>query len=75
MIDVHGERYRLTIPIGDALAFAMGWSDLHYAEPNDAMRRIMGFLAVDALEYTERWRDAAVARACLLQRWPQCADW
>ena len=48
----------------------MGWSDLGYAEPNDASRRVMGALALDTLEYSEQWREAAVARACLMKRWP-----
>ena len=65
-------RFRLTIPIGDALAFAMGWSDLGYENADDTMRRIIGVLAVDALEYDEQWRAAALARACLLMKWPAC---
>ena len=72
MIKRDGERFRLTIPVGDALAFAMGWSDLGCEEVNDATRRIMGLLTLDTLEYSERWRDAALARACLVERWPGC---
>jgi len=67
---LEGERFRLSIPVGDALAFAMGWSDLRYAEPSDGMRRVVGALAVDALEEDEQWREAAIARHCLEQKWP-----
>lgn len=69
-MEFDGERFRLSIPVGDALAFAMGWSDLSYTEPSDGMRRVMGALAVDALEYAERWREAALARTCLGEKWP-----
>jgi hypothetical protein len=64
------ERFRLTIPLADAFAFAMGWSDLGYARANDAMRRIMGLLVIDALEYSEQWRASARVRECLLRKWP-----
>ena len=69
-MEPEGERFRLTIPVQEALAFAMGWSDLGYREASDATRRVMGALAVDTLEYTEQWREAALARACLEERWP-----
>jgi hypothetical protein len=72
MIELETDRFRLTIPVGDAMAFAMGWSDLGYDEANDGMRRIIGALAVDTMEYNEQWRDAAVARACLNEKWPGC---
>lgn len=65
-------RYRLTIPLGDALAFAMGWSDLGYESPSDAMRQVVGLLVVDGLEYSEQWRVSAQARACLAEKWPDC---
>lgn len=48
----------------------MGWSDLSYEEPDDAMRRIIGLLALDRLEYSEQWRVAALLRACLREKWP-----
>ena len=64
-----GDRYSLAIPIQDAVAFAMGWSDLDYAEPQDALRQIIGTLAVDALQYNEEWRMAAMLRACLAEKW------
>jgi hypothetical protein len=68
-------RFRLKIPLVDAFAFAMGWSDLDYAEgektrPSDAMRRIIGLLVVDALEYSEEWAASARARASLKRKWP-----
>jgi hypothetical protein len=66
------QRFRLTIPVDDAFAFAMGWSDLGYETPSAAMRQVMGLLVVDGLEYSEQWRVAAQARACLAQRWPGC---
>jgi hypothetical protein len=70
MMELDSERFRLSIPVGDALAFAMGWSDLGYAEPSDGMRRVVGALAVDLLEQNEQWREAAIARSCLDQKWP-----
>ncbi len=63
------ERYWLTIPVDEALAFALGSSDLSYAQPGDELRRVMGALAVDCLEYCEHWREAAVARHCLREKW------
>lgn len=66
------ERFRLTIPLADAFAFAMGWSDLGYARANDEARRIVGLLVVDALEYSEQWRESAKVRACLMRKWPGC---
>jgi hypothetical protein len=65
-------RFRLTIPARDAFAFAMGWSDLGYESPSDAMRQVVGLLVVDSLEYSEQWRISAQARACLCERWPEC---
>lgn len=69
-----GEYFKLAIPIPDALAFAMGWSDLNCSEPRDALRQLMGVFAVDALQYTEQWRAAAQARALLEQKWPGCFE-
>lgn len=70
MIELESERFRLSIPVGEALAFAMGWSNLGYSEPSDGMRRVVGVLAVGALEHEEHWREAALARHCLGQKWP-----
>ncbi len=67
------EGFRLAIPLEDAVAFAMGWSDLGYAEPKAAVRKIVGFLALDALEYSEQWRTAALLRTCLEHRWAESA--
>jgi hypothetical protein len=50
----------------------MGWSDLGYDCPSDPMRKLMGFLVVDSLEYSEQWRASAQARECLAERWPGC---
>jgi hypothetical protein len=63
-------RFRLTIPMGDAFSFAMGWSDLGCESPSDTMRQVVGLLVVDHLEYSEEWRVSAQARACLEERWP-----
>jgi hypothetical protein len=63
-------RFRLTIPIEEAFAFALGESDLNYTEPLDEMRQVIGLLIIDKLEYAEHWRVAAEVRACLAARWP-----
>lgn len=65
-------RFRLTIPLAEAFSFAMGLSDLECEAPSDAMRQVVGLLVVDSLEYSEQWRVAAQARACLTERWPNC---
>lgn len=65
-------RFRLTIPIDDAFAFAMGESDLSYAGATDEMRQLIGLLVVDNLEYAEHWRVSTEVRACLAARWPEC---
>jgi hypothetical protein len=65
-------RFRLTIPIADAFAFAMGVSDLTYEQPTDEMRQVIGLLVIDNLEFAEHWRVAADVRACLAARWPHC---
>jgi hypothetical protein len=68
----HEIHFRLTIPIAEAFAFAMGESDLAYADPTDEMRQVVGLLVIDKLEYAEQWRVAAEVRACLAIRWPEC---
>jgi hypothetical protein len=65
-------RFRLTIPVADAFAFAMGESDLHYTDATDAMRQVVGLLVIDKLEYAEQWRVSTEVRACLAARWPEC---
>ena len=72
MVTNDDERLRLAIPVTEALAFALGHSDLGYAYPDDVMRKLIGVLALDALEYSEEWRSAAVARAHLTEKWPEC---
>ncbi len=69
MLEIEEERFYLTIPLHDAVAFAMGWSDLRYSQPHETLRKIVGLLAIDALEYSEQWRVAAQLRACLRERW------
>jgi hypothetical protein len=66
-------RFRLTIPLEAAFAFAMGEANLNYTEASDEMRQVMGLLVIDHLEYDEHWRDSAVVRACLAARWPESA--
>jgi hypothetical protein len=65
-------RFRLTIPIEDAFAFAMGESDLEYTDATDEMRQVVGLLVIDKLEYAEQWRIAAEVGSCLALRWPEC---
>lgn len=72
MVTNDDEQLRLTIPVTEALAFALGESDLGYAWPDDGMRKLIGVLALDALEYSEEWRSAALARARLTEKWPEC---
>lgn len=64
-------RFRLVIPMEDAFAFAIGESNLNYAEPTDEMRQVMGLMVIDNLEYSEHWRVSAEVRACLADRWPE----
>jgi hypothetical protein len=70
MIEPDGERFRLTIPIGDAIQFAVGGSNLTYVNPSDELRQLVGLLALDSLEYTEQWRAAGVLRAIVDAKWP-----
>ncbi len=63
-------RFCLTIPLRDAFAFAMGWSDLGYEAASDSMRQVIGLLVIDSLEYSEQWRASTHARASLAERWP-----
>jgi hypothetical protein len=70
MIDFKEERYRLTIPLPDAIFFVLGISDLGYAEPCDELRQLVGLLAIDLLEYSEQWRTAATLRTSMQAKWP-----
>lgn len=63
-------RFRLAIPLQDAFAFAMGWSDLGYAAANDPIRQVIALLVLDSLEYSEQWLASARARRCLEKKWP-----
>jgi hypothetical protein len=72
MIQEEQTRFRLAIPVGDAFAFAMGWSDLGSESPSDTMRQVIGLFVLDCLEYSEQWRVAAQARASLADKWPDC---
>ncbi len=63
------ERFRLLIPLWEAMAFSLGWSDLGSA-PTDTERQLIGLLAVDTLQYGEEWRIAARLQACLVAKWP-----
>jgi hypothetical protein len=70
MIEPHGDRFRLTIPISDAVRFAVGSSDLTYEAPSDELRQLVGLLALDALEYSEQWRAAGLLRGLMDDKWP-----
>lgn len=70
LIAIEEERFRLTIPLADAISFAMDWSDLEYTDPPEMLRHLVGLLAIDALQYSEEWRTAAMLRTCLIERWP-----
>ena len=70
MIDFTEDRYRLTIPLSDAIRFALGISDLSYADPSEELRQLVGLLALDLLEYSEQWRAAGVLRNCMQEIWP-----
>jgi hypothetical protein len=74
MIDYREDRYRLTIPLAEAVPFALGISDLSYAEPSDELRQLVGLLALDLLEYSEQWRKAAALRDCMHSKWPHLLD-
>ncbi len=74
MIESHGERFRLTIPIGDAVRFAVGSSNLNYEAPADELRQLVGLLALDALEYSEQWRAAGLLRGLIDAKWPHLLE-
>jgi hypothetical protein len=73
MIESTQDRFRLTIPLTEAIPFAIGASDLGYSEPSDELRQLIGLLAIDMLEYSEEWRAAALVRTCLRAKWPDIA--
>jgi hypothetical protein len=70
MIDFKEDRYRLTIPLSDAIRFALGNSNLSYAEPSDELRQLVGLLAIDLLEYSEQSRIAGMLRNSMQAKWP-----
>jgi len=70
MIRVEGERVYLNVPVAEAIAFATGCSDHGYAGATGTMRRIVGELAIDELQYTEQWRAAAMLRHVIDRNWP-----
>lgn len=70
MIEANEERYRLTIPLSDAIPFVLGESDLDYIDPTDELRQLIGLLVIDTLEYSEQWRAATLLRGYLTERWP-----
>lgn len=69
-IEFGDERLRLSIPLKDAVSFAIGWSDLDFREPADHLRHVVGVLAIDELQRSEQWRLASMLQACLAHRWP-----
>ncbi len=74
MIESTDDRYRLTIPMSDAIRFAIGMSDLNYDQPCDELRQLVGLLAMDMLEYSEQWRAAGLLRECMRSKWPDLFD-
>ena len=70
MIELEGERFRLPVPLQEATAFAMGWSDLGCTAPPDALRQAVGILVIDALQFSEEWHLAGLVSTCLALRWP-----
>ena len=64
-IEFGDERLRLTIPLSDAVSFAMGWSDLGFHEPAEHLRQVVGILAIDVLQQAEEWRLASMLQRCL----------
>ena len=70
MLELDEGRFRLTIPLFDAMRFAIGSSDLDYDEPSDVLRQLVGLLAIDALQYSEQWRVVASLRSVLARKWP-----
>ena len=60
MSQLQEERFRLAIPMKDAIAFALGLTDLGYKNPEDATRQIVGALVIDALQRSEQWRAAGL---------------
>ena len=70
MIESRDERFRLTIPLADAVRFAIGASDLHYEDPSEELRQLVGLLALDMLEYSEQWRMAGLLRGSMQASWP-----
>ncbi len=69
-IAFENECLRLTIPLTDAVSFAMGWSDLDYHDPAENVRQVIGLLAIDQLQRSEQWRLATMLQTCLSHRWP-----
>ena len=69
MIEANEDRYRLTIPLSDAIPFVMGETDLDYIDPSEELRQLIGLLVVDTLEYSEQWRAAALLRGFLEEKW------
>ena len=70
LIELDGERFCLTVPIKEATAFALGWSDLGCTAPPDALRQAVGILVIDALQFSEEWRLAGMVSTCFALEWP-----
>ena len=71
MIDFQEDRYRLAMPLPDAIRFVLGVSDLSYAQATDELRQLVGLLAIDLLEYSEQWRTAGALRQAMQAKWPE----
>jgi hypothetical protein len=60
MIDFKEDRYRLTIPLPDAIRFVLGLSDLSYPEPSEELRLLAVWLGYLLISFTSRLNDEKV---------------
>ena len=65
------DQLSLDVPIEEAVLFALGLTDLDLNEPTDHVRQLIGLIAIDQLEYFEQWRDSAIVRKALKEKWPE----
>ena len=65
------DQLSLDVPIEEAVLFALGLTDLDLNEPTDHVRQLIGLIAIDQLEYCEQWRDSAIVRKALKEKWPE----
>ena len=65
---------RLTIPVAEAVFFALGWSAPEVKKEKEWVHQLVGLLAVDALEYSEQWRAASMVGVMLRNKWPELGE-